>query len=130
MGLVQLERLPQFLRRRAEIAARYDRGFADVPAVLTPPQPSPNTDVTNYLYWIQAQQRDELARYLLQQGVYTTFRYWPLHKVKMFGHRGSVLREAERAAETTLNLPCHQALTDGDVDRIVELVASFYAGKV
>ena len=125
IGLVQLERLPRFLRRRAEIAARFDDGLAGIPGLATPPKPAPGVAVTNYLYWIQLERRDELARHLLDHGVYTTFRYWPLHWVKMLGHRAGPLPGAERAAQTTLNLPCHQSMTDEDVERIIELVAQF-----
>ena len=128
IGLVQLERLPAFLARRAEIATRYDRALAGIPGLRLPPAPPPHVEVTRYLYWIQLDRRDDLARHLIQHEVYTTFRYWPLHKVKMFGHDRGALPESERAAETTLNLPCHQAMSDDDVDRIVALVAAFAKG--
>ena len=125
VGLVQLARLPEFLERRAAIAARYDAAFRGMAGLRVPPAPPDHVEVTRYLYWIQLDRRDDLARHLIQHGVYTTFRYWPLHKVKMFGHGGGPLPESERAAATTLNLPCHQAMTDADVDRVVELVAAF-----
>ena len=125
IGLVQLDRLPAFLRRRAEIAARYDEGLARVPGLRTPPKPAAGVRVTDYLYWVQSERRDELARHLLDHGIYTTFRYWPLHRVKMFGHGRGPLPGAERAAKTTLNLPCHQSMTDGDVERVVELIVRF-----
>ena len=128
MGLIQLKRLPHFIQRRSEIAARYNQGLGGIPGLLTPPEPPANYEVTNYLYWIQLERRDELARHLLQHGVYTTFRYWPLHKVKMFGHGAAPLPNAARAAKTTLNLPCHQALTDEEVDLIVELITPFMKG--
>ena len=128
VGLVQLERLPEFIRRRAEIAAQFNRGLRGIPGLLTPPDPPAGVEVTRYLYWIQCERRDELARHLLRNSVYTTFRYWPLHKVKMFGHAAGPLPASERAAETTLNLPCHQAMSDADVDQIVELVAAFVKG--
>lgn len=124
VGLVQLRRLPTFLARRAEIASRYTQGLRHLPGLCVRPDPPSGTRITDYLYWIQLERRDELAQYLKENGVYTTFRYWPLHKVTKFGSR-AVLPSADRAARTTLNLPCHQALSDPDVDRIVELVRSF-----
>lgn len=127
VGLVQIDRLPAFLRRRAEIAGRYDAGLAGVPGLSTPPPSPDGIERTDYLYWVQLDRRDDLARHLLKNGVYTTFRYWPLHRVKMFGHSGSALPESERAAETTLNLPCHQSLSDADVDRIIQLIREFQA---
>src|SRR3989454_9829188 len=99
IGLVQLDRLPAFLRRRAEIAARYDEGLARVRGLRTPPKPAAGVRVTDYLYWVQSERRDELARHLLDHGVYTTFRYWPLHRVKMFGHGRGPLPRAERRSE-------------------------------
>lgn len=124
IGLVQLRRLPGFIARRAEIAARYDAGIAEVPGVFTPPPGRPGGRSSHYFYWVRFADgvRDDVAGDLLDAGVYTTFRYAPLHRVTRFGWAGA-LPGAEAAAARTLCLPIHQSLTDDDVARVINLVA-------
>ncbi|MEU7171993.1 DegT/DnrJ/EryC1/StrS family aminotransferase [Micromonospora tulbaghiae] len=116
IGAVQLSRLPDLLRRRAEIVRLYDELLADTPGVrLPPPLPDGHTS-SYYFYWVQldATVRDAVAADLLQRGIYTTFRYPPLHKVPVYGAR-VVLPETEQAAEETLLLPLHAGLDDDEV---------------
>jgi len=126
IGLVQLERLPKFLDRRQKIAQYYSESLKSVPGLTISPEPRTGDLVTYYLYWIQLEKRDELAHYLLENNIYTTFRYWPLHKVSKFGHDQNIkLPNAELAKDITLNLPCHQSLTDADVEQVVEVIKKF-----
>ena len=53
--------------------------------------------------------RDQLAVHLLEHGVYTNFRYWPLHRTQMYGG-GGAFPGADTAADSTLLLPVHQGL--------------------
>lgn len=124
IGNVQLGRLPEFIARRREIAARYDEGLAGLDGLLRPPPLPDGHESSYYMYWVQLGGgiRDELARDLYQRGIYTTFRYPLLHRVEAYGAADVVLPAAEAAAERTLLLPMHQALTDADVDRVIEAV--------
>ncbi|WP_253774864.1 DegT/DnrJ/EryC1/StrS family aminotransferase [Goodfellowiella coeruleoviolacea] len=126
IGCVQLRRLPDFLARRAEVVARYDAALADVPGLRTPPPLPAGHRTSHYFYWVQLDPgvRDEVAADLYRAGIYTTFRYPPLHRVPLY-RSAAVLPGADRAAERTLNLPLHQSLSDDDVDLVVsELRAS------
>jgi aminotransferase len=127
IGLVQLERLSSFIERRREIHEQYDHELADVDAVLTPPAVPAHSTSSYYFYWIQTEpeQRDALALFLREHDVYTTFRYYPLHLVERYGSRES-LPEAEAAARSTLCIPIHQAMTDGDVSQVVDAISLFF----
>ncbi|WP_202918801.1 DegT/DnrJ/EryC1/StrS family aminotransferase [Saccharothrix deserti] len=120
IGLVQLDRLPEFLKRRAEVADHYDRELAGVPGLRTPPPLPAGHDTSYYFYWVQMDPaiRDAVAADLLEAGIYTTFRYPPLHRVPAYGS-DAVLPNAERASDETLCLPLHQGLSHEDVDRVV-----------
>jgi aminotransferase len=113
IGSVQLSRLRDFVQRRAEIAARYGRELAAVPGLLLPPAPPPGHETSHYFYWVQmdAEIRDEVAQRMYRAGVYTTFKYAPLHKVPLYGAKCD-LPNAEEAAARTLCLPLHPALDD------------------
>lgn len=121
IGRVQLRKLRNFVQRRKEVWTAYQQELANIGDLLLPPEP---VDISSYyLYWIQTERRDELARYLLSKDVFTSMRYFPLH----FAYNSNVmLPGADRAAETTLNLPLHQNLTDDDVGYICDKVKEFY----
>lgn len=123
IGNVQLSRLPEFIARRKEVAARYDAGFADLAGLRCPPPLPPGHETSYYLYWVQLDPavRDSVARDLYACGVYTTFRYPLLHRIPAYGST-AVLPGADAAAASTLLLPMHQALSDDDVSRVVAAV--------
>jgi len=129
MGLVQLDRLPSFIQRRREIHELYDELLGELDGVELPPALPAGTESSYYFYWLQvdADERDQLAKALLDEGVYTTFRYFPLHLVPRYGASGA-LPEAEEAAQRTLCLPIHQALSDEDVRHVATAVTRFRVG--
>jgi aminotransferase len=124
IGLVQLGKLAYFVDRRKVITEIYNEQLAGIDGLLLPP-PIPAQAVSSYyLYWVQTARRDELAKYLRDNGIYTTFRYYPLHLATKNGGR---YPGAERAANFTLNLPLHQGLSGGDVELVCDKVRAFYA---
>jgi dTDP-4-amino-4,6-dideoxygalactose transaminase len=124
MGLVQLERLPGFLARRREVAAAYDVGLSDL-TWLSVPGGQP-LQAARIFYWIQtdATLRVKLATHLLERGIYTSFRYWPLHRTDMYRSEGA-FPGADHAADSTLMLPLHQGLSDQDVELILDAIHAF-----
>jgi dTDP-4-amino-4,6-dideoxygalactose transaminase len=124
IGLVQLRRVEGFIQRRRQIAQTYNMAFEAIPWIQLPPT-APIESVP-YFYWIQtpAYIRDNLASYLRDCGIYTTFRYWPLHRTMLYADAGHY-PGAEVASNTTLLLPVHQNLSDSDVARIVDSVIAF-----
>ncbi|TDC57492.1 DegT/DnrJ/EryC1/StrS family aminotransferase [Actinomadura sp. KC345] len=116
IGGVQLRRLPEFQRRRQAVVEAYDELLAGIPGVRLPPRPPAGHTTSGYFYWVQLPPaiRDRVAADLLDRGVYTTFRYPPLHRVPAY-RAETDLPGADRAAESTLLLPVHQSLDDADV---------------
>ena len=126
VGLEQLAKLPRFIQRRKEVHEFYGRALASFPWLQLPPEVPSHAESSYYFYWVQMRTdlRDRLAIWLRQKDIYTTFRYYPLHWVKYYG-ASDRLPQAEQAAETTLCLPIHQALTDNDLDAIATGIAEF-----
>lgn len=120
IGREQLKKLPFFIRRRHEIVLKYDAELYDLPIRI----PHDLNSQPYYFYWIQTERRDELARYLRSHNIYTTFRYYPLHRVFRTGQH---LPGADYAADHTLLLPLHQGLSDDDVMFVCEKVKEFFA---
>ena len=124
IGLAQLERLPANQARRAEIWRHYQRELGDLDWLERPVEPAPGERHSwfTYLVRVLGGRRDRLARRLLDQGIYTTLRYHPLHMAGTFGPPVRALPGCELLAEQGLNLPLHPALSDGDVERVVTAV--------
>jgi aminotransferase len=132
IGTVQLGRLDEFIARRKQIAQYYDTAFRDVPGITLPPALPAGQESSYYMYWVQLDPdiRDLVARAMFEQGIYTTFRYPLLHRVAAY-ESDARLPGADHASATTLCLPTHQGLTDGEVDQVasalIEAVANLGA---
>lgn len=127
IGLAQLAKLDGFLARRRAIHERYVAAFDGLPGIDLPPALPREYTSSYYFFWLQTPARDQLAKYLLERGVYSTFRYWPLHKVAYFRERArfGALPGADFASSHTLNIPLHHALSDDDVAKVIELIRAF-----
>lgn len=118
IGRVQLGKLGFFIERRRQIWDRYQEAFKKS-GYVCPPEPLKDATSSYYLYWLQMDCRNEIGKKLHENGIYSTFRYFPLHLVKHYRSEGKLL-VAERINKITLNLPLHQNLTDEDVERIIK----------
>ena len=126
IGCVQLKKLDGFIERRKNIFNRYLSELAHLEWLTLPPTMNFENISSYYFFWIQTEYRDKLAKYLLDNGVYTTFRYWPLHKVKYYSpFIQEELPNCDYIARATLNLPLHQSLTDEDIEKIISLIKEF-----
>ncbi|WOL38940.1 DegT/DnrJ/EryC1/StrS family aminotransferase [Pyramidobacter sp. YE332] len=126
MAVEQLKKLPGFITKRKAIHEEYDRLLADVSWLDTPLPLAADCTSSYYFYHVQVKkaQRDDLAKYLREHGVYTTFRYFPLHRVSRYEIKGN-FPNADYAAEHTLCLPLHQSLSMEDVATVVRLIHEF-----
>lgn len=119
IGLEQLKKLPEYLGKRAVTKSIYEQHLGTLPIL-------PDCTSGHSFYWIQTPYRDELAHYLREHDIYTTFRYWPCHKA--LGYNVD-LPNTEKAARETLLLPLHQSMSYHDTLMVVELVQEFLRGK-
>lgn len=124
--LKQLEFLPYFKKQRAMVDMIYRRCLSGIPELKLCPMIQPSCVHSYYFFWVQTDRRDDLAVFLKENGIYTTFRYHPLHKVEAYHHGWRKLPGAEKAADTTLLLPIHAALSIDEVTYICEKVREFF----
>jgi UDP-4-amino-4,6-dideoxy-N-acetyl-beta-L-altrosamine transaminase len=126
LGLSQLQKLKAFVRRRAEIVARYDDALKDL-APLIRPVARMGGDVAWHLYValidFAALGRDRAAvmKTLAAAGIGTQVHYFPVHLQpyyqRLYGRRD--LPGAAAYYARCLSLPLYPAMTDADVDRVV-----------
>ncbi len=129
IGTVQMKKLPEFLKRRKEINDFYDKELGGLSWLSLPPQLPADCISSYYFYWVQLDRRNELARFLLDKDIYSSYRYWPLHRIKYFTPWSAKLPNADSACERTLNIPVHQALSDSDINKITDAIKEFGHSK-
>ena len=130
IGLQQLPRLEERLRRREAIWQRYDEAFADLP--LTRPAPVAAGDRhARHLYTVLVEpesgwQRDDLAASLRERGIVTSVHFRAVHLfsyyAERFGFRRGMFPHAERVSDCTLSLPLSAAMPDAHVDAVIDAV--------
>ena len=78
-----------------------------------------------FTYCIRVPYRDRLANYLLENDVYTTLRYHPLHLNSIYGQLDLRLPNCEMLNEDCLNIPLHPRIDENDLDKIIDLIRRF-----
>lgn len=126
IALEQLKKLPEFIIKRKRVHEIYNEQLKNISWLKLPLEIPQYSTSSYYFYHIQLSNsmRDKLAQFLRENGIYTTFRYYPLHWVKFYGVNEK-LENTEFAANNTLCIPIHQSLADKDIDLIVEKIKEF-----
>ena len=125
LGVSQLQRLPEFVSRRREIAARYHRLLADLP-VIRQYVPS-DTGSALHLYVVELApdapiDRGEAFRAMRAAGIGVNVHYIPVHLQPFYRARGFRRGDypiAERYYDRALTLPLHPRLTAGEQDHVI-----------
>lgn len=138
IGLVQMERLPSFHLRRKFLANRYYTELSDLPLIL-PHKGLEGDEHAWHLYVIRLNDdatqsglnRDSLIEHLSRDGIGTSVHYVPLHRQPYWRQSLSVDQSnfpvAEAAYQTMISIPLYTAMTDGEQDRVIRSIRSFFA---
>ena len=120
IGRVQLSKLAGWTARRQAIAARLDAELQGV----TPPRVADGAVHVYHQYTIRVPgDRDAFAAALTAEGVGSGVYYpTPVHLLPSFGLTDQDLPVTAEAAAEVLSLPVYPALTDDEVDRVIEAV--------
>lgn len=127
VGIVQLDRLPVIVRRRREIAARYQDAFAGIAGVRTVVDP-PHSRANFQSFWIEVRppyplDRESLLAHLARRGISARRGIMAAHRQPAYkNHPAPPLPVTERLTDTTLILPVHHHLTDREQDRVIDAV--------
>jgi aminotransferase in exopolysaccharide biosynthesis len=123
LGVAQLEQLPQFIKKKLAIAARYDAAFKGREGFVLPPRASWAVP-TCWLYSLRvAHGRDELMHKLAASQIEARPIWTPVHTMPMYARAPRVGGErAEQLAAEGLSIPCSVGLTDEQQDRVISLL--------
>jgi aminotransferase len=126
IGLAQLNRIDDLQSRRKEIWRVYQQELSTVPGLITPTEPEPKDRHSYFTYCIRIPRRDQLAHFLLDEQIYTTLRYHPLHLNPLYNQTDVRLPNAEQLNEDALSIPIHPRMTDDDVEKVIWNIKRFY----
>jgi dTDP-4-amino-4,6-dideoxygalactose transaminase len=125
---VKLKHLAKWQEGRRRVARRYGELLADTPLRL--PREAAGTESAWHLYTVRHLRRDELKKYLEENGVGSAVHYpLPLHLQKVYaslGHKAGDFPVTEKAAGEVLSLPMFAELTDAQFQRVAEVVKGFF----
>ena len=130
IGLVQLPKLNDWLRRREWVWERYDKAFARLPVTLPLP-PDKNTVHARHLYTLLINDdspvsRDAFMLEMHKRCVGTGVHYRALHThvyyVERLGYSADRYPNAHYIGERPVSLPLTPKLTDQEVERVIGAV--------
>lgn len=136
----QLDKLPMFSKRRKEIVARYNEAFGKLPQLFVQRE-IPESDTTRHLYILRIVpekltiDRRQFFDALAAENVCCNVHYIPTYYFPYYekmGYRRGLCPNAEKLYEEIISLPLYYAMTDEDVESVIEAVtkiAVYYERK-
>jgi len=130
LGLSQLSKLDMWLERRREIAACYNSAFSEIPAITPLVQRSDRKSAW-HIYVIQLNLerlrvgRAKVFTALWAEGIGVNVHYIPVYwhpYYRQLGYKKRLCPVAEAAYERLLTLPLFPAMSDKDIEDVIEAV--------
>jgi len=126
LGISQLSRAEEWLRRRREIAQRYNEAFSGSYVKII--YPKENVYHAYHLYVIQVENRLELYNYLRSKNIFSQVHYIPVHLMPYYrrlGWKKGDFPDAEGYYERCLSLPMYPTLSDEEQEFVIKTVLEF-----
>lgn len=131
IGIVQLKRSDDFMRRRTSIAQFYNQAFQSEPALETP-RTEAEIEHAWHLYVLKLRldrlriDRNRFLELLRERGVGTSVHCIPLHTMHFYrdryGYRPGDFPIAEEVFSRCLSLPIYPAMSAEDISYVAETV--------
>ncbi len=131
LGLSQLRKLDRYVKRRRQLVDRYRQQLQPLRPLISGPTAPGDCEPAWHLCAIRIDfqaakiDRAALMAKLRADGIGTQVHYIPVHQQPYYNQRHGNLNLPGAAAyyESCLSLPLFPAMSDGDVDRVVDALA-------
>ncbi len=129
MGVAQMEQLPAFLDRKAEITRIYNEAFAGLEGIRFR-QDVPGSVPNHWLYTIQVPRLRQLREYLESGGIECRPLWVPMHLLPAFRDSRFLTRnnQSEYLYQHAISLPCSTHLTDAQQQEVIGSLIRFFHG--
>jgi dTDP-4-amino-4,6-dideoxygalactose transaminase len=126
---VKLPKLDEWTKLRIEIAKWYDDDLKNISGLILPITAEEASHVY-HLYVVRVKKRDELQKYLTENGISTLIHYpIPPHlqeAYKHLGHKKGSFPVAEKIADSVLSLPMWPGMKQVEVEYICNVIKNYY----
>lgn len=127
MGLVQLKRYPEILKRRKEIIETYDEALRELPVEVLKHYQEDYTS-SGHLYLVRLNQKtradcNAIIQKLAEKEIATNVHYKPLPLLTAYRNLGFDIQDypnAYRQFENEITLPLHTCLTDEQIQYVIK----------
>lgn len=126
---VKLNYLPQWIKRRREVAGLYQQGLSGISQLQLPPPPQVEDRYfdTFQNYVIHTKKRDELVSHLKENGIETLISWpIPMNRQKALGLSHFKLPETEAISREVLSLPMYPELSNEQIEYVIQTVRNFH----
>ena len=123
LGLSQMSRLQDTMKRRQFIQEKYNQGFSKISKEIQIPPYSHS--VQHYVIKVNPDKRNQLIDYLKDKNIHTSVHYRPLHLFTQFRDL-SGFPVADQEWKKMLSLPVHMNMTDDDINYVIYWVTEFF----
>jgi perosamine synthetase len=129
IGLGQLEVADELVARKRQIAVAYRSGLHGLPLdFLWEAQGTTSSFWMNTIGLHDGSLRDEFRKHLADAGIETRPAFYPAHTMPMYvAYDKGPYPNATRIAAAGINLPSSPALSDADIQRVVDCISVFYS---
>lgn len=126
----QLNKLPLFSARRKEIVKKYNEAFSKLPQLFVQKE-IPQSDTTRHLYILRIRperlsiDRKQFFEALAAENICCNVHYIPTYYFPYYeklGYERGICPNAEKLYEEEISLPLYYAMTDQDVNDVINAV--------
>jgi perosamine synthetase len=121
LGVAQMERIKEFLHKRQQVAALYNRYLKYIEGI-EPPYIADNVNMSWFVYVVRIDprvNRDLVMEYLIQHGVGCRPYFTPIHLQpfyrRVYGYEPGDLPVTEDLGRRSIALPFHNNLTEEEI---------------
>ena len=126
---MKLTHLPEWIKRRRELASLYDQGgLSDLQELKLPPSPHSNDRFFDVYqnYVIRTKERDKLVAHLRESGIEILVSWpKPMHHHDALGLKHFHLPKTEQISNEVLSLPMYPELTEKEIGYITKKIKLF-----
>ena len=126
IGLAQLKKFDAFLQRKREIVQRYDEAFLAVDGLKLLSHKLDEMFPFFYVARVREGRRDNLMKYLKENGVGSGVHYIPNHLQPVFAKYRTEVPVTEEVWQEIITLPLYYEMSDESFERIIQLVGEFF----
>lgn len=124
LGCSQMRKLDKFLKRRRELAERYNNAFIECDNIVTPYQ-LPDTQSGWHLYIVQVKNHDrkQVFETLRDKGIGVNVHYIPVYMHPYYqehGYKDVHCANAEEIYSHIISLPLYPGLNDDQQDYVID----------